>query len=134
MNEEFSFSPAEEKILKRIPKVTLAVSLFLSIGSAFLFSPLTSLFILTGGLISVISFIWLKDSIAKLTSLTKKKAVIRGLVQYLFRFLLIFASFFIIIKISQNNLFSFFIGFSSIVVAVGMEAILAWRETKHWKS
>ncbi len=128
MTKENLFTHDETQILKRIPKTTLIISILFSLSSLFFFSFLTAIIILSGGLLSILNFFWLKDSVVKLTSFHKKKALFRGLTLYFTRFLLIFACFFIIIKISSENLLAFLIGFLSIFIAMGIEAILAVRK------
>jgi|Deesub1362B_J571_1020462.scaffolds.fasta_scaffold00420_15 hypothetical protein len=125
--KENQFIEEEYQILKRIPKITLIITIFLSLGSLIFYSPLISIVILSGGILSILNFLWLKNSVIKLTTFGKKKALIQGIVLYFIRFLLIFICFFIIIKISSESLLGFAIGFFTIFFAVAIEAIFALR-------
>jgi hypothetical protein len=125
MIEENKFDPNEAQILKRIPRNTFYIVTLFSVVSYFLFSFLTSIIIFSGGLISILNFLFLKDAIIKFTTFHKKKALVWSVILYFFRFILIFGFFFIIISLSSENLLSLMVGFSSIFVAMGIEAILA---------
>ena len=126
--EENLFVKEEYRILKRIPKTTLIISLILSIGSFVLYSFVTSIIVLMGGLLSIFNFLWLKKSIIKLTTFDKKKALAQGIIFYFIRVLLIFICFFIIIKISLENLLGFVAGFFSIFLAILIEFIINLRK------
>ncbi|HDZ25924.1 hypothetical protein LCGC14_1063900 [marine sediment metagenome] len=56
----------EEKILKRIPFEIIILSFVIGLASLLLLTPLTALFIFTGGAFSALSFIWLKQSVSRL--------------------------------------------------------------------
>jgi len=126
--EENLFVKEEYRILKRIPKTTLIISLIFSIGSFILYSFVTSIIVLMGGLLSIFNFLWLKKSIIKLTTFDKKKALAQGIIFYFIRVLLIFICFFIIIKISLENLLGFVAGFFSIFLAILIEFIINLRK------
>ncbi len=126
--EENLFVKEEYRILKRIPKTTLIISLIFSIGSFILYSFVTSIIVLMGGLLSIFNFLWLKKSIIKLTTFDKKKALAQGIIFYFIRVLLIFICFFIIIKISLESLLGFAVGFFSIFLAMVIEVIINLRK------
>ncbi len=56
----------EEKILRRIPFEILVLSFVIALVSLFFFNPLIAIFIFAGGVLSTLSFIWLKQSVSRL--------------------------------------------------------------------
>ncbi|MCP2598664.1 ATP synthase subunit I [Candidatus Aminicenantes bacterium AC-335-L06] len=128
ITEKRQFTEEEYQILRKIPRTTIIISFIFSIIGLIFFSLMTSIIILLGGILSILNFLWLKKSIIKLTSFEKKKALINGLILYFIRFLLIFISFFIIIKISSENILGFAVVFFSIFFAMTIEFILNVKE------
>jgi 4-amino-4-deoxy-L-arabinose transferase-like glycosyltransferase len=124
----------EERILRRIPLKILGFSLVFACVGLFLFSPRTSLFILAGGAISATSFLWLKQTIAWFLGQDRKKAIKSGILFYLIRLLLIIGVFSIIIFLFPRMILAFAAGFSSIILAIFIEAVMAISEMKQWKS
>lgn len=124
----------EEKILRRIPKEILVVSLILAIGTVFVFDLITAVLLFIGGAIAAISFIWLKKSITRLLSLEKKKAVKSAALFYGLRLVLIIAVIFIIILFFQNKILAFAAGFSTIIVVFLIEGIIAVSKMMQWKN
>jgi len=123
----------EERVLHRIPLEIALIALILAAGSLFIFSPLTSLFVLAGGLFSALSFIWLKRSIGRFLSPDRRRAVRSGLALYLLRLILLLAVFSIIIVFFPRMILAFVAGFSSLVLAVLAEAGSAVSQMKKWK-
>ncbi|MFO7979291.1 MAG: ATP synthase subunit I [Candidatus Aminicenantes bacterium] len=124
----------EEKILRRIPKEILVVSLILAIGTVFVFDLITAVLLFIGGAIAAISFIWLKKSITRLLSLEKKKAVKSAALFYGLRLVLIIAVIFTIILFFQNKILAFAAGFSTIIVVFLIEGIIAVSKMMRWKN
>jgi len=148
----------EEKILRRIPVEILLLSLVMALGAIFLFNPLVALFIFAGGVLSTLSFIWLKHSISRLLLFKNekkggrhlnekepvpffkgqspflKKALRSALALYGIRLVLIIAIFFIIIFFFSRNIIAFVAGFSAIVPVLLAEAVVALSRMKQWKS
>lgn len=124
----------EEKILRRIPKEILVVSLILAIGTVFVFDLITAVLLFIGGAIAAISFIWLKKSITRLLSLEKKKAVKSAVLFYGLRLILIIAVIFIIILFFQNKVLAFAAGFSAIIVVFLVEGVVAVSKMMRWKN
>jgi len=138
----------EEKILRRIPVEILLLSLVMALGAIFLFNPLVALFIFAGGVLSTLSFIWLKQAVSRLllfkngdSPLKKKgqspflkKALRSALALYGIRLVLIIAIFFIIIFFFSRNIIAFVAGFSAIVPVLLAEAVVALSRMKQWKS
>ncbi|HZX10830.1 MAG TPA: ATP synthase subunit I [Acidobacteriota bacterium] len=124
----------EEKILRRIPKEILVVSLILAIGTVFVFDLITAVLLFIGGAIAAISFIWLKKSITRLLSLGKKKAVKSAVLFYGLRLILIIAVIFIIILFFQNKVLAFAAGFSTIIVVFLIEGVIAVSKMMRWKN
>ena len=124
----------EEKILRRIPVEILLLSLVMALGAIFLFNPLVALFIFAGGVLSTLSFIWLKQALTKFLLSGKKKALRSALALYGIRLVLIIAIFFIIIFFFSRNIIAFVAGFSAIVPVLLAEAVVALSRMKQWKS
>ena len=124
----------EERILRRIPLEILGFSLVVACAGLLLFSPRTSLFILAGGAFSAASFLWLKQAISRFLGQDKKKAIKSGILIYLIRLLLIIGVFSIIILLFPRMILAFAAGFSAIVLAFFIEAVMAISQLKQWKS
>lgn len=124
----------EERILRRIPLEILVLSLVITCAGLLLFSPRTSLFILAGGAFSAASFLWLKQTITRFLGQDKKKAIKSGILIYLIRLLLIIGVFSIIILLFPRMILAFAAGFSAIILAFFIEAIMAIAQMKQWKS
>lgn len=126
--------PLEEKILKRIPKEILGLSLMAAIAAAFLFDLETSLFVLAGGILSALNFIWLSRILSSVLLREKRKALKSSSLFFGLRLLLIIAIFFIIIFFFSNKIIAFAAGFSSIIVILLFEAIGVMSKLKTWKN
>ncbi|MFW6123907.1 MAG: ATP synthase subunit I [Acidobacteriota bacterium] len=124
----------EEKILNRITKEILIISLFLSIGAIFVFDSITALLFFLGGTTAAVSFIWLKNSITKFLSFEKKNAVKSAVLFYALRLILIIAVIFIIILFFQNKVLAFAAGFSTIIVVFLIEGAVAVSKMMKWKN
>ena len=138
----------EEKILRRVPWEILILSFVIALASLLLFSPLTALFILAGGVFSTLSFIWLKQTISKLLLLKNgdssswekgqspflKKALRSALALYSIRLVLILGIFFIIIFFFSKKIIAFAAGFSTMIPVFLVEAIVALSKMKKWKT
>jgi len=124
----------EERILRRIPLEILGFSLVIACAGLLLFSSRTSLFILAGGAVSAASFLWLKKTISQFLGQDRKKAIKSGLFIYLIRLLLIIGVFSIIIFLFPRMILAFAAGFSTIILAIFIEAVMAISEMKPWKS
>ena len=64
-NNQSNGIPVEEKILKRIPKEILGLSLLMAIAATFLINIGTGLFVLIGGVLSALNFIWLNQTLSR---------------------------------------------------------------------
>jgi hypothetical protein len=123
----------EDRVLRRIPLEVLIISLTMAIISLLFFTPLTGVFMLAGGIISALSFIWLQRALLRFLSQDRRRAVRSGLAFYLFRLALILAVFSIIILLFPRMILAFVAGFSSLVVAILVEASIAVSQMKQWK-
>lgn len=123
----------EDRVLRRIPLEVLIISLTMAIISLLFFTPLTGVFMLAGGIISALSFIWLQKALLRFLSQDRRRAVRSGLAFYLFRLALILAVFSIIILLFPRMILAFVAGFSSLVVAILVEASIAVSQMKQWK-
>jgi hypothetical protein len=124
----------EEKILKRIPLEILLLSFVLAPAVLAIFSHVSALLFLAGGGTSALSFIWLRTSLSGILQGEKKKALLRGTILYLLRFLLILCVFFTIILIFKSGILAFAAGFSALIPVLGGEAAAALIKAKQWKA
>ena len=131
--EQSPFSE-EEKILRRIPFEILVLSFVIALVSLFFFNPLIAIFIFAGGVLSTLSFIWLKQALTKFLLSGKKKALRSALALYGIRLVLILAIFFIIIFFFSRNIIAFVAGFSTMVPVFLAEAVVGLSRMKQWKS
>ncbi|MGB7297409.1 MAG: ATP synthase subunit I [Candidatus Aminicenantales bacterium] len=123
----------EEKVLRRIPLEVVVIAAFLALLGLLLFSPLTGLFILAGGLFAAASFVWLKTALTRILGPDRRKAVRSALVFYLLRLVLLLAVFSIIILFFPRMILAFVAGFSSLILAFLIEAATAFSQKKQWK-
>lgn len=126
--------PDEEKILRRIPGEILLLAFLIACASLIFFGKFTSLFLFAGGVLSALSFVWLKASITRFLIPDKKKAVRSVIALYWLRLLLILAVFFIIIIFFSKRIIAFVAGFSMIVPVLLVEGILGLAKIEKWKS
>jgi uncharacterized membrane protein YdjX (TVP38/TMEM64 family) len=125
--------PVEERILQRIPFEIIALSAILAIAAALIFDPITGLFILAGGTLAALSFLWLKRALWRVLQQGKAHAVRSGILLYAVRFLLILGVFLIIILAYPKKLLAFAAGFSTVVPVFLGEAAVALIRLKSWK-
>jgi hypothetical protein len=123
----------EERILRRIPLEVPIIAFVLALAALLFFTPLTSLFILAGGIFSALSFLWLKNSLFRFLGSDRRRAVRSGLALYLLRLALILAVFSTIILLFPRMILAFVAGFSSLVLAILVEASVAVSQMKQWK-
>ncbi len=123
----------EEKILRRIPLEVPIIAALLALLGLLVFSPMTGLFILAGGLFSAASFVWLKTALNRFLGPDRRKAVRSGLVFYVLRLFLLLAVFSIIILLFPRMILAFVAGFSSLILAFLIEAAVAVSQMKKWK-
>jgi hypothetical protein len=124
----------EEKILKRIPREILGLSFLMAIVATFLLNVGTGLFVVAGGVLSAINFIWLNQTLSKVLLREKRKALKTSGIFFALRLVLILAIFFIIIFFFSNKIIAFAAGFSSIIVVLLFEAITVMLRLKTWKN
>jgi hypothetical protein len=124
----------EEKILRRIPLITLICTLVASVAGFFLFDYLVALLVLAGGLFSILNFHWLKQTITRALTAGKRKAARSTIPLYIIRILLILAIFFVIIFFFSKKILAFVAGFSMIIPVFLIEAAGALKNLKQWKS
>lgn len=124
----------DEKILSRIPKEILLLSLFPALGGLFLFDAVTALLILAGGAAAAGGFIWLNRSLTHFLLSGKSKAVRTAILTYALRLLLIIALFFFIILFFSKKVIAFAAGFSMIIPVFLFEAVIALSQLRRWKN
>jgi hypothetical protein len=126
--------PVEEKILKRIPREILGLTLIMAVAAAFLFDLGTGLFVLAGGILSALNFIWLNQTLTRVLLRKKGQALKTSGIFFGIRLVLILAIFFIIIFFFSNKVIAFAAGFSSIIVILLFEAVTVMSRLKTWKN
>lgn len=124
---------SEEQVLRRIPFEVVLLAALGALLALFLFSPLTGLFILAGGLFAAASFVWLKTALSRILGPDRRKAVRSGVAFYLLRLILLLAVFSIIILLFPKMLLAFVAGFSSLILAFLIEAAMALSQMRRWK-
>jgi len=133
-NTQSNGDPLEEMILKRIPREILGLSLLMAIVATFLFNIGTGLFVLAGGIVSTLNFIWLNQTLSKVLLREKRKALKTSGIVFGLRLVLILAIFFIIIFFFSNKIIAFAAGFSSIIAVILFEAVTVMSRQKTWKN
>ena len=135
MDKNHYFSPEEdEKILRRIPIEIIIAAAVAAVAVWAVFDAVSAGLLFVGGILSAISFIWLKQSITRFLIREKRKALKAAFLLYGLRLLLIIVVFFIIIFFFSEKIFAFIAGFSAIVPVILFEALTAYPKLKRWKN
>ena len=135
MDKSQYFSPEEdEKILRRIPIEIIIAAVVVAAVVFAVFVAVSAGLLFAGGILSAISFIWLKQSMTKFLIREKRKALKSAFLLYGLRLLLIIIVFFIIIFFFSKKIFAFIAGFSVIVPVLLFEALAAYPKLKRWKN
>ena len=124
----------EEKILKRIPREILGLSSIAAVAAALLFGMETGLFVLAGGILSAVNFIWLNQILSRVLLREKRSALKTSSLFFGLRLILIIGIFFIIIFFFSNKIIAFAAGFSTIIVVLLFEAVSVMSRLKTWKN
>ena len=128
------YDQEETKIFNRVPLEIIILSFAASIVAAFLFDIMTGLFVLVGGAVSAVIFLWVKSSLFKFFLFEKKKKILGSIVgNYIIRIVLIIVIFSIIIIFFSKRIFAFMAGFSTIIIVFFVETIAAFSRMKKWK-
>lgn len=122
------FNNLEEKILRRLPYEILSLAALLAIALMIFFDPLSALLCLAGGLISCLSFLWLKRIVLFYLGSEKRKSLRRLILFQLLRFGLIGLIFLIIIYFFSSRALAFLAGFSALIFAITGELIFSLRK------
>ena len=123
-----------EKVLKRIPREVIGLAFLLAVASSFIFDIGTGLFVLAGGILAAVNFIWLNQTLSNVLLREKRQALKTSGLFFGLRLVLILAIFFIIIFFFSNKIIAFAVGFSSIIAVLLFEAITVMPRLKTWKS
>lgn len=124
----------EERILKRIPFEILGIAVILSIPVLFFFNISSALLFIAGGVLSALSFIWLKQAVSRFLLKDKQKALSSAVFIYILRLILIIAVFSIIIFFFSKMILAFVAGFSTLILVFFIEAAGALIKLKQWKN
>lgn len=124
----------EERILKRIPFEILGIAVILSVPVLFFFNISSALLFIAGGVLSALSFIWLKQAVSRFLLKDKRKALSSAVFIYILRLILIIAVFFIIIFFFSKMILAFVAGFSTLILVFFIEAAGALIKLKQWKN
>jgi uncharacterized membrane protein len=106
----------------------------MAIVVTFLFNIGAGFFVLVGGTVSAINFIWLNQTLSKVLLREKRKALKTSGLVFGLRLMLILAIFFIIIFFFSNKIIAFAAGFSSIIGVLLFEAVTVMSRLKTWKN
>jgi uncharacterized membrane protein len=133
-NEISNADALEEKILRRIPWEVLGFCFLLAASASLIFDLYTGLFVLGGGILSAIYFVWLHQALSNVLLREKKQALKASALVFILRLMLILAIFFIIIFFFSKKIIAFVTGFSSIIIVLLIEAVGAISRLKTWKN
>jgi hypothetical protein len=123
-----------ERVMRRIPVEVVVFALLLAVAAAVLFDTGTALFVLAGGILAALNFVWLNQTLSRVLLREKKRALKTSSLFFGLRLILILAIFFIIIFFFSRKIIAFAAGFSSIVVVLLFEAIAVMARLKTWKN
>ncbi|MBP6908799.1 MAG: hypothetical protein KBC18_00035 [Candidatus Saccharicenans sp.] len=132
--EEITSPDQFEKSLKRVPVETLAIGCLASILVLLFFDPVSAVLVAGGAILAAVGFISLKSFVNRYLGGKRTVLVKRALVLFSLRLLLICLIFLAIIFIFRGKVIAFVAGFSSMVVAVLIEAIRNLVNIKQWKA
>lgn len=133
-NSQFFTPEEDEKILRRIPLEITIPAAVAAVAVYALFDAASAVLFFAGGIVSAVSFIWLKQSLTRFLIRDKRKALKAAFLLYGLRLLLIIVVFFIIIFFFSEKIFAFIAGFSVIVPVLLFEAFAAYSKIKRWKN
>ncbi|HAV41487.1 MAG TPA: hypothetical protein DCW97_03645 [Acidobacteria bacterium] len=132
--EEITSPDQFEKSLKRVPVETLAIGCLASILVLLFLDPVSAVLVAGGAILAAVGFISLKSFVNRYLGGKRTVLVKRALVLFSLRLLLICLIFLAIIFIFRGKVIAFVAGFSSLVVAVLIEAIRNLVNIKQWKA
>lgn len=132
--EEKKSAELFEKSLKRIPVETILLGCLSSILGWIFFDLISAGLLVAGALLGAAGFISLRAFVDRY--IFKEKAIFRkrALILYSLRLLLICLVFLAIIFIFRGKIIAFVAGFSSLVVAILIEAIRNLVNIRQWKA
>ncbi|MCX7972943.1 MAG: ATP synthase subunit I [Candidatus Aminicenantes bacterium] len=123
----------EKKILRRLPYEILGLAGLLALATAIIFDPISAFLCLVGGIVSCLSFLWIKRAVILYLGTQKKRSLQRLIIFQLLRLGLIGFIFLIIIYFFSSRVLAFMAGFSALLLAMAGEAISSiWK--KSWKT
>ncbi|HOP60278.1 MAG: hypothetical protein KA522_02670 [Candidatus Saccharicenans sp.] len=132
--EEKESAELFEKSLKRIPVETIALGCLASILGLIFFDLISAALLVAGALVAAAGFISLRSFVNRYVFREKTVFRKRALILYSLRLLLICLVFLAIIFIFRSKVIAFVAGFSSLVVAVLIEAIRNLVNIRQWKA
>lgn len=132
--EEITSPDQFEKSLKRVPVETLAIGCLASLLVLLFLDPVSAVLVAGGAILAAVGFISLKSFVNRYLGGKRTVLVKRALVLFSLRLLLICLIFLAIIFIFRGKVIAFVAGFSSMVVAVLIEAIRNLVNIKQWKA
>jgi len=132
--EEITSPDQFEKSLKRVPIETLVIGCLASLLVLIFFDPVSAVLVAGGAVLAAVGFISLKSFVDRYLGGKRTVLVKRAIVLFSLRLLLICLVFLAIIFIFRDKVIAFVAGFSSMVVAVLIEAIRNLVNIKQWKA
>ncbi|HRD02855.1 MAG TPA: hypothetical protein PLP57_09500 [Candidatus Saccharicenans sp.] len=132
--EEKKSADLFEKSLKRVPVETALIGFLVSLVILIFFDPASAALAAAGAGLAAVGFISLKFFVDRYISREKTVFRKKALGLFCLRLLLICLVFLAIIFIFRGKVIAFVAGFSSLVVAVLIEAIRNLVNIKQWKA
>ena len=129
-----NIDPFEERILRRVPLEILAAGAAAGLVALPFFGWTTALFVLAGGALASLGFLWMKVSLTRFLRRERRAALRSGVLIYLVRFVLILAVFSFIMFFFPRKILAFVAGFSVLVPVFLIEGVAALLRMKTWKS
>jgi predicted tellurium resistance membrane protein TerC len=126
--------PFEERILRRVPLEILAAGAAVGLVALPFFGGTTAIFVLAGGALASLGFLWMKVSLTRFLQRERRAALRSGVLIYLVRFVLILAVFSFIMFFFPRKIIAFVAGFSVLVPVFLIEGVFALLRMKTWKS
>lgn len=122
----------ENRILRRLPLEILIVAALMTLIIGIIFDPLSALLCLAGGVISCLSFLWLKKSISLYLTSGHDRRLGRLIGFQLLRLGLIALIFLTIIYFFSRRALAFMAGLAALFLTIAGEMIFSLRK-KGWK-
>lgn len=122
----------ENKVLERLPREILFLSVLMALIIGIIFDPLSALLCLAGGIVACFSFLWLKKSVSLYLASSHDRRLGRLIGFQLLRLGLIALIFLTIIYLFFSRALAFMVGLAALLLAMAGEMIFSLRK-RRWK-